>query len=214
MSFLPTFFITAFVSIFVTLDAIGNIPIFLSMTPQYTPRQRAQIVKRALLMVFFVLVAFALFGNLIFHLFGVTIEAFRIVAGLLLLKIAFDMMEARPDRVRHTPEEDKECMQREDIALIPLAIPLLSGPGTISNVIALTGQAARAPSVVAAFMVLFFAILLNVVIAFIALRSATTIARFLKESGMRVFTRVMGLILAAIAVQFILTGIKDAFHLS
>ena len=214
MSFLPTFFITAFVSIFVTLDAIGNIPIFLSMTPEYTPRHRAQIVKRALLMVFVVLVAFALFGNLIFHLFGVTIEAFRIVAGLLLLKIAFDMMEARPDRVRHTPEEDKECMQREDIALIPLAIPLLSGPGTISNVIALTGQAARAPSVLPAFMVLFFAILLNVVIAFIALRSATTIARFLKESGMRVFTRVMGLILAAISVQFILTGIKDAFHLS
>ena len=105
-------------------------------------------------------------------------------------------------------------MQREDIALIPLAIPLLSGPGTISNVIALTGQAARAPSVVPAFMVLFAAILLNVVIAFIALRSATTIARFLKESGMRVFTRVMGLILAAISVQFILTGIKDAFHLS
>jgi len=213
MSFLPTFFITAFVSIFVTLDAIGNIPIFLSMTPEYTPRHRAQIVKRALLMVFVVLVAFALFGNLIFHLFGVTIEAFRIVAGLLLLKIAFDMMEARPDRVRHTPE-DIESMQREDIALIPLAIPLLSGPGTISNVIALTGQAARAPSVVPAFIVLFTAILLNVVIAFIALRSATTIARFLKESGMRVFTRVMGLILAAIAIQFILTGIKDAFHLS
>ena len=213
MSFLPTFFITAFVSIFVTLDAIGNIPIFLSMTPEYTSRQRAQIVKRALLMVFVVLVAFALFGNLIFHLFGVTIEAFRIVAGLLLLKIAFDMMEARPDRVRHTPE-DIESKQREDIALIPLAIPLLSGPGTISNVIALTGQAARAPSVVPAFMMLFTAILLNVVIAFIALRSATTIAGFLKESGMRVFTRVMGLILAAIAVQFILTGIKDAFHLS
>src|SRR5439155_26338639 len=99
-------------------DAIGNIPIFLSMTPQYTPRQRAQIVKRALLMVFFVLVAFALFGNLIFHLFGATIEAFRIVAGLLLLKIAFDMMEAWPDPVRHTPE-DIESIQREDIALIP-----------------------------------------------------------------------------------------------
>ena len=213
MSFLPTFFITAFVSIFVTLDAIGNIPIFLSMTPQYTPRQRAQIVKRALLMVFVVLVAFALFGNLIFRLFGVTIEAFRIVAGLLLLKIAFDMMEARPDRVRHTPE-DIEGKQREDIALIPLAIPLLSGPGTISNVIALTGQAAKAPSVVPAFIVLLVAILLNVIIGFIALRSATAIAHFLKETGMRVFTRVMGLILAAIAVQFILTGIKDAFHLS
>src|SRR3989454_9136175 len=213
MDALLTFFVTAFVSLFVTLDAVGNVPIFLSITPHNSEAERAAMVSRAALVVFAVLVLFAAFGNLIFKFFGVTIEAFRIVAGLLLLKIAFDMMEARPDRVRHTPE-DIESMHREDIALIPLAIPLLSGPGTISNVIALTGQAARAPSVVPAFLVLFTAILLNVVIAFIALRSATTIARFLKESGMRVFTRVMGLILAAISVQFILTGIKDAFHLS
>jgi multiple antibiotic resistance protein len=119
-------------------------------------------------------------------------------------------MEARPDRVRHSPEE-LVSSNHEDIALIPLAIPMLSGPGTISSVIALTGQAAKAPSF---FLVLLGAILLNVIIAFIALRSATAIAHFLREAGMRVFTRVMGLILAAIAVQFMLTGIKDAFHLS
>lgn len=213
MESLPTFFVTAFVSIFVTLDAIGNIPIFLSLTSENTPAERAVIVKRALLMVFGVLVLFALFGNLIFRLFGVTIEAFRIVAGLLLLKIAFDMMEAKPDRVRHTPEEDQEGRQREDVALIPLAIPLLGGPGTISNVIALTGQATKAPAVLPAFLALLVAIVLNVIIAYLALRSATAIAHFFKETGMRVFTRVMGLILAAIAVQFVLTGIKDAFHL-
>jgi multiple antibiotic resistance protein len=214
MESLPAFFISAFVSIFVTLDAIGNIPIFLSLTAEESEAQRAAIAKRALLAVFGVLVLFALFGNLIFRLFGVTIEAFRIVAGLLLLKIAFDMMEARPNRVRHTPEEDLEGRQRADIALIPLAIPLLGGPGTISTVIALTGQVTRAPAVLPAFAGLLAAITLNVVIAYIALRSATAIAHFLKETGMRVFIRVMGLILAAIAVQFILTGIKDAFHLS
>jgi multiple antibiotic resistance protein len=144
----------------------------------------------------------------------VTIEAFRIVAGLLLLKIAFDMMEAKPARVRHTPEEDAEGAKREDVAIIPLAIPLLSGPGTISSVIALTGQAAKSPSVFPMFGILLLAIALNALIAFIALRSATPITRLLKETGMRVFTRVMGLILAAIAVQFVLTGIKEAFHLS
>jgi MarC family membrane protein len=214
MESLPTFFISAFVSIFVTLDAIGNIPIFLSLTAEETEAQRAAIAKRALLAVFGVLVLFALFGNLIFRLFGVTIEAFRIVAGLLLLKIAFDMMEARPNRVRHTPEEDLEGRQRQDIALIPLAIPLLGGPGTISTVIALTGQVTRASAVLPTFAALLAAITLNVIIAYAALRSATAIAHFLKETGMRVFIRVMGLILAAIAVQFILTGIKDAFHLS
>jgi len=196
---LLTFFVTAFVSLFVTLDAVGNVPIFLSITPHT-------------LAVFAALVLFAAFGNFIFKFFGVTIEAFRIVAGLLLLKIAFDMMEARPARVRHTPEEDAEGAQREDIAIIPLAIPLLSGPGSISTVIALTGQAAKSPKVVASFALLLLAIALNVLIAYVVLRSATAVTRLLKETGMRIFTRVMGLILAAIAVQFVLTGIKEAFH--
>jgi len=214
MDSLLSFFVTAFVSIFVTLDAIGNIPIFLSITPQNTQEERAEMITRAMLVVLAVLVSFALFGNLIFRLFGVTIEAFRIVAGLLLLKIAFDMMEAKPARARHTPEEDFESRKAQDVALIPLAIPLLSGPGTISTVIALTGQVTKTSAALPAFGVLLMAIILNVLIAFIALRSATPISRFLKESGMRVFTRIIGLILAAIAVQFIITGIRDAFHLS
>jgi multiple antibiotic resistance protein len=214
MDSLFAFFVTAFVSLFVTLDPIGNVPIFLSITPHNSEAERASMVTRAVLVVFIVLVVFALCGNLIFRFFGVTIEAFRIVAGLLLLKIAFDMMEAKPARVRHTPEEDAEGAKREDVAIIPLAIPLLSGPGTISSVIALTGQAAKSPSVFPMFGILLLAIALNALIAFIALRSATPITRLLKETGMRVFTRVMGLILAAIAVQFVLTGIKEAFHLS
>ena len=212
MDALLTFFVTAFVSLFVTLDAVGNVPIFLSITPHSSEAERAAMVSRAVLVVFAVLVLFAAFGNLIFKFFGVTIEAFRIVAGLLLLKIAFDMMEARPARVRHTPEEDAEGAQREDIAIIPLAIPLLSGPGSISTVIALTGQAAKSPKVVASFALLLLAIALNVLIAYVVLRSATAVTRLLKETGMRIFTRVMGLILAAIAVQFVLTGIKEAFH--
>jgi len=214
MDSLFAFFVTAFVSLFVTLDPIGNVPIFLSITPHNSEAERASMVTRAVLVVFVVLVVFALCGNLIFRFFGVTIEAFRIVAGLLLLKIAFDMMEAKPARVRHTPEEDAEGAKREDIAIIPLAIPLLSGPGTISSVVALTGQVSKSPSVIPMFGILLLAIALNVVIAFLALRSAAPITRLLKETGTRVFTRIMGLILAAIAVQFVLTGIKEAFHLS
>ncbi len=214
MDSLFAFFVTSFVSLFVTLDPVGNVPIFLSITPHNSEAERAAMVTRAVLVVFSVLVGFALFGNLIFRFFGVTIEAFRIVAGLLLLKIAFDMMEAKPARVRHTPEEDAEGAKREDVAIIPLAIPLLSGPGTISNVVALTGQVAKSSSVIPMFGILLLAIALNVLISFIALRSATPITRLLRETGMRVFTRVMGLILAAIAVQFVLTGIKEAFHLS
>lgn len=213
MDSLLAFFVTAFVSLFVTLDPIGNVPIFLSITPHNSEAERAAMVTRAALVVFTVLVVFALCGNLIFRFFGVTIEAFRIVAGLLLLKISFDMMEAKPARVRHTPEEDAEGAKSEDVAIIPLAIPLLSGPGTISSVVALTGQAVKSSSIIPMFGILLLAITLNTLIAFIALRSATPITRLLKETGTRVFTRIMGLILAAIAIQFVLTGIKEAFHL-
>src|SRR5437016_12806520 len=181
---LLTFFVTAFVSLFVTLDAVGNVPIFLSITPHTSEAERAAMVRRAALAVFAALVLFAAFGTFRFKCFGVTIEAFRIVAGLLLLKIAFDMMEARPARVRHTPEEDAEGAQREDIAIIPLAIPLLSGPGTISSVIALTGQVAKSPKVLPAFALLMLAIALNVVIAFVVPRSATAVTPLLKQTGM------------------------------
>src|SRR5712692_3989118 len=122
---LLTFFVTAFVSLFVTLDAVGNVPIFLSITPHNSEAERAAMVTRAALAVFAVLVLFAAFGNFIFKFFGVTIEAFRIVAGLLLLNGAVDMMEARPARVHNTPEEDAEARKREDIAIIPLAIRVL-----------------------------------------------------------------------------------------
>src|SRR2546428_8035762 len=128
MDALLTFFVTAFVSLFVTLDAVGNVPIFLSITPHSSESERAAMVRRATLAVFAVLVLFAAFGNFIFKFFGVTIEAFRIVAGLLLLKIAFDIVEARPAPGRPTPEEKAEGAQRGEISIIPPAIPLLRGP--------------------------------------------------------------------------------------
>src|SRR2546426_11437659 len=154
MDALLTFFVTAFVSLFVTLDAVGNVPIFLSITPHNSEAERAAMVSRAALVVFAVLVLFAAFGNLIFKFFGVTIEAFRIVAGLLLLKIAFDMMGGRPARGRHTPEEDAEGAQREDIAIIPLAIPLLSGPRTISTGAAPPRPVRKTPQIPPAFRLL------------------------------------------------------------
>src|SRR2546430_10941921 len=118
---LLTFFVTAFVSLFVTLDAVGNVPIFLSITPHSSEAERAAMVRRAALAVFAVLVLFAAFGNFIFKFFGVTIEAFRIVAGLLLLKNAFHMMGARPARGPPTPEEEAEGGHAAGISHMPLA---------------------------------------------------------------------------------------------
>lgn len=204
-----TFLLTAFVSIFVIVDAIGNAPLFLSITPNHTPSDRNRIAIRASISVFIILTVFALLGNRIFSFFGITLDAFRIAGGLILLKIALDMLEAKTVRTRHTPEEDRESLERQDIAIIPLAMPMLSGPGAISTVIVLTGQAKNLQWMA----LLEVAIILNALFVLFVLRSSVRIVSFLKETGMRLLTRIMGIFLASIAVQFIVTGIQNSFSL-
>jgi multiple antibiotic resistance protein len=200
-----SFFLTSFVSLFAILDAIGNASVFLSITPHNTDAERRAIVRRASIAVFIILVTFAVLGNRLFGFFGVTLDAFRVAGGLVLLKIGLDMVEARVSRSKRTPEEDQEGIAREDVSVIPLAMPMLSGPGAISTVIVLAGQADTPPKM----GLLFGSILLNALLIFIILRSSLRMVTLLGETGMRLFTRILGLILISISVQFILTGIKN-----
>jgi len=202
------FFITAFVSLFAIVDVIGNTPMFLSITPHNTHSERVQMAKKASVAVFVILAVFALLGNRIFQFFGITIDAFRIAGGVILLKIGLDMVEAKSLRTRHTPEEDQEGLAREDVAIIPLAMPMLSGPGAISTVIVLTTQAGT-PGLMGALMA---AIGLNSLLVYLILRSSARIVAVFKEIGMRILTRILGIILASIAIQFILTGIQHYFR--
>ena len=199
------FFVTSFVSLFAIIDAVGNVPVFLSITPHDSDSKRRETVRKASAAAFVTLSAFAFLGNSIFSFFGVTLPAFQIAGGMILTKIAFDMLEAKGVRSRHTPEEDREGVERQDVAIIPLAIPLLSGPGSISTVILLTSRARgwEGLAIIAA------AITLNVILIYVILRSSVQVARLLKETGMRIFGRIMGLILAAIAVQFVLNGVQS-----
>ncbi len=206
MSSLFPFFVTAFVSLFAIVDAIGNTPMFLLITPHNTHAERVRMAKKGAVAVFIILIVFAFLGNRIFQFFGITIDAFRIAGGLILLKIALDMVEAKSLRTRHTPEEDQEGLAREDVAIIPLAMPMLSGPGAISTVIVLTTQATSAGMMGA----LAAAIGLNAVLVYLILRSSVQIVALFKEIGMRILTRILGIILASIAMQFILTGLQNA----
>ncbi|MBI3811623.1 MAG: MarC family protein [Nitrospirae bacterium] len=207
MSSVFPFFTTAFVSLFAIVDVIGNTPMFLSITPHNTHAERVQMAQKAAVAVFVILTVFAFLGNRIFQFFGITIDAFRIAGGLILLKIGLDMVEAKNLRTRHTPEEDQEGLAREDVAIIPLAMPMLSGPGAISTVIVLTTQATSAGMMGA----LAAAIAANAVLVYLILRSSTQIVALFKEIGMRILTRTLGIILASIATQFILTGIRHYF---
>ena len=201
------FFVTAFITLFAIIDPIGNAPVFISITPKHTVAERASVAMKASIAVFVILSVFAFLGTQIFHFFGITLDAFRIAGGLILLKIAMDMIEAKETRTRHTPEENQESLEREDVAIIPLSIPMLSGPGAISTVIVLTSQA----QTIALMGVLEAAILLNAVLVLFILRSSVRIVSFLRETGMRILTRILGILLASIGVQFIITGIQNAF---
>ncbi len=202
------FFITAFVSLFALLDPVGIVPIFVFMTPSNSNSERASMARRACWVVFLILTFFALTGRTMFDFLGITIGAFRIAGGLILLRISLQMIDARVSQARHTWKEGEEGRQKEDIAILPLAVPLLAGPGSISGVIVLVSRSEGW----AEFSLVLLAIALNSLIAYLLLRHAGRVVSLFREAGMGVFIRIMGLLLAAISVEFVLSGIRLYFR--
>src|SRR5437764_798472 len=145
-------------------------------------------------------------GSLIFRLFGITIAAFKIAGGVVIGLNALDMVQARRSQQRETPVEKAEGIEKEDVGIMPLGIPMLAGPGAISTVMVLSG-AAKAPLTTAA---VYVAILLTAYLCYVTLAAASRIEQRLGQTGMRILTRLMGLVLCAIAVQFIIDGIRMA----
>jgi multiple antibiotic resistance protein len=156
---------------------------------------------------FVVLTAFGIAGSFIFSFFGVTLPAFKISGGVLLFAVGFDMMRAKRSETRATAEEAIEAESRDGVGLIPLGVPLLSGPGAIATVMVLVGKAHG----LSERMVVFAAVAAVSLITFFLLRSAELVARVLGKTGMNVVGRIMGLMLAAVATQFVMDGVREAF---
>jgi multiple antibiotic resistance protein len=156
---------------------------------------------------FVVLATFALAGNTIFSFFGITLPAFKIAGGILLFGVGLEMMRARHSETKTTNEEERDAETKEDVGLIPLGLPLLSGPGAIAAVVVLVGKARNIPE----RMALFGVIVAVSALTFLTLRSASLVLRVLGKTGVNVIGRVMGLILAAVAMQFVLDGLHEAF---
>jgi multiple antibiotic resistance protein len=154
------------------------------------------------------LVVFAAGGRWIFRAFGITLPAFRIAGGLILWFVASDMLRARRS-TQESREELAEGQAKDDVALTPLAIPILAGPGAISTVMVLAGQAQS----VAHGLMLYVAIVLTALISYVTLRLGERLVAALGRTGIRVLTRIMGLLLAAVATQFVVTGLREAFGL-
>jgi multiple antibiotic resistance protein len=202
------FALVTFASVLFIVDPIAVVPTYLVITQGQTSEQRRVTARRACVAAGVLLVVFALAGSRIFGLFGITMPAFRIAGGLILWLVAMDMLHG----TRSTQEgaaEITEGRAKDDVALTPLAMPMLAGPGAISTVMVLSGQA----TTTAQTLVVYGSIVLTLLLSWITLRLAERLVERMGQTGIRVMTRIMGLLLAAIAVQFVITGVRDALGL-
>lgn len=201
------FFITSLISLFVIIDPPGNVFAYLALSAGYSPKAARGLARRACLYSFTILALFVILGRNILSFLGISLPAFQIAGGLILFRIAFDMLEGRGHFNRLDTSSSLEAADYRDIALTPLAVPLLSGPGAITTILVLSS---RAQSHLEDGLLLL-ALTLIMVWTYLFFRAGERLLRLVKESGLRLFTRLMGLILAALAAQFILQGLQGAF---
>ena len=203
----PTFLLTALVTLFVVIDPIGMAPLFVALTQGEAGRRRRAIAVRACLIAFGLLTLFGLAGEAVLGFVGISMPAFQISGGILLFLTALDMLfERRTQRRRRNAEDDEA---RPDPSVFPLAIPLIAGPGAIASMILLASQAPEGAEIahLAALHGVMAAVLLLVLVLFLA---AGLIERALGQTGILVVTRLLGMLLAALSVQFVLDGAAGA----
>ena len=191
-------------SLFVIMDPLALVPVFLATTPTDTPAQRARMAKLACLIAAGVLMIFGLLGQRIFSVLGITLPAFQMAGSVILLMIALDMLRAHPSPTRETPEEQQAAAAKDDIAITPLGVPLLAGPGAISNTIILQTKAEGWAQQLA----LYGCIAIVCAASYVILRVSSHGARLISPIAMKLATRLMGVLLAAIAFQFLLNALK------
>lgn len=202
---ISAFVFSTLTTLLLVVDAPAAVPLFLSMTGADSEEHRRRTAFRAAVAAGIVLAAFGALGGLIFRVLGISLGAFRIAGGALLFLLAIDMLRAERSRQRTSPEEEAEGVDRPDVSIFPLAIPMLAGPGATSTVMVLVTRADQ----VWQYAVVFGSIVLTAWAAYWMLRGALTVQRRLGRTGMNVLQRVMGLILAATAVQFVVEGVSN-----
>ena len=191
-------------SLFVIVDPIATAPAFLAMTPNQSLQQRLRTARLACLTMAAVLLGFSFAGSLLFKIFGITMPAFHIADSIVLMIIALDMLRVQRSRVQQTNEETQAGVEKDDIGITPLAIPMLAGPGAISTTIMLQNEA----KTMSAHVALSICIVAVAVATYVIFRLAVRGAHLLSPIAMSIAVRIMGLLLAAVAVQFMLNGIR------
>jgi multiple antibiotic resistance protein len=190
------------------VDPLAALPMFVALVAKEPKPEQRRTAMRAVFTMTVMLLMFAAAGNAIFHFFGITVPAFKIAGGVLLFSMALEMMRAHPSAMRSKPEEQSEAAEKDDVGIVPLGIPLLSGPGAIATVMVWAARA-KGPAEHAA---LYISILIVAVLTLITLMFSTSLLHRFGKTGINIATRIMGLILAATAAQFLLDGVREAIR--
>jgi multiple antibiotic resistance protein len=202
---LTGYFLLALSSLFVVVDPIAAVPAFIAMTPRDSVQSRLRMARLACVVAAGILLSFVLSGKWVFKLMGITLPAFQIAGSLLLLSIALDMLHAKRSAAQETPEETEAGTSKDDIAITPLGVPMLAGPGAISTSLILMNEAQNWTQKAA----LFLSIVLVALASYVIFRIAALGARRLSPLLLKLLTRLMGLLLAAVAVQFAINGLAQ-----
>ncbi len=196
------FGLLAFTSLFTLINPLGTMPVFMAMTSELSVEERNRTARKASVVAFFTIIAFALTGQLLFNFFGISVNSFRVVGGIIFFIMGMDMLQARLSQVKIRDNEVKSYVS--DISITPLAIPMICGPGAITTVILLMEDANTIPKK----LTLFIAVFLIMLLTYIILYSSSRLIKLLGQTGINVMMRIMGLIVMVIAVEFFFSGLK------
>ena len=199
-----SFILLSFSSLFTLLNPIGTAPIVLSLTESLNPEEYNKVIKKSICVACLILLLFAIMGKIIFTFYGITVYAFKIAGGILFLRIGINMLEAKVSRTKSTPKESAEASGNDDIALTPIGIPLIAGPGAITSVMILAAQAISFNQKV----IFYLNIIITLLITFMILKLGKKLTQKLGTAGLRVIERIMGMILMVVAIQFIIDGLN------
>ncbi len=197
------FALLCFTSFITLMNPLGIMPVFMSMTSSLSKQERKHTAQKASLVAFLTLVAFAFSGQLLFKFFGISVNSFRVVGGIIFFMMGYDMLQARLVKVKMSKESTRK-QYVSDISITPLAIPMICGPGAITSSIVLMEDASNAGMKA----VLISSIFLVCLITFLVLWSSSKITQWLGETGNKIMMRLMGLIVMVIAVEFFFSGLK------
>ncbi|OYT53264.1 MAG: hypothetical protein B6U72_06295 [Candidatus Altiarchaeales archaeon ex4484_2] len=203
------FAIQCFVTLFIIIDPVGNAPVFLSLLEKYSPRERRDMIRKTILISTVTLIVFTVLGRYIFDFLKINMYSFKIAGGILVFIISLEMLFGRKSRTKFSDRLEDVLEEKEDIVITPLAIPFLTGPGAITTSIVLFNSACQLDKIL-----VILCIPLVYLVSYVILSKADMVFKFMGKTGTKAFVRIMGLMLASIAVQFIVDGVMEAGFLA